>query len=275
MIFKAIGIIILILIIVFFLLWLYIRYYQTHGIYFPTSTISYTPDEFGLEYKEISFTATDGVKLNGWYITAENPIGTLLFLHGNAGNIGHRIPIIQLFHDLDLNVFIFDYHGYGKSEGKPSEEGLYQDALGAFRYLTNELNCNPDKLIIYGKSIGGNVAINLASRVEAKVLISDSAFSSAIDMGTEIFPFLPSFLMKKFISVKYNALSKIKNIKIPKLIIHSVDDEMIPFKQGLKLFKAAPEPKEFYKIHGSHNESIFIYKDEYSLKIRWFIKKYL
>lgn len=287
---KVFGSVILIIIIIFFLFWIFIRYYQTHGIYFPTKEIHYTPNQLGLEYREINFNATDKVQLNGWFIPNRNSNFILLFCHGNAGNISHRLDLIKLFHSIDLNVFIFDYRGYGKSNATPSEDGFYRDALGAYNYLTNEMKYEPEKIVIYGKSIGANVAINLASRVKAAALISDSAFCSAIHMSKTIFPFLPKewinkaatskFIQKnlkklRILLIKFDALSKIKNIKMPKLIIHSKDDEMIPFTQGKKLFKATSEPKEFYPLHGGHNESIIMHKMEYSRKISNFLEEYL
>lgn len=288
-IFKIFGFIILIIIIVFFLFWVYIRYYQTHGIYFPTHEIYYTPNQAGLHYEEINFKATDGVELNGWFVPNKNSKATLLFCHGNAGNISHRIDIIKLFHSINVGVFIFDYRGYGKSNGTPSENGLYKDALGAYKYLSNSMGYKPEKIVIYGKSVGANVAIELASRVKAAALISDSAFCSAIHMSKAIFPFLPQKWVDKagksnsiqrklegwLLLIKFDALDKIKHINIPKLIIHSQDDEMVPFTQGKKLFEATSEPKEFYKMHGGHNESIMMYKEEYTKKISNFLDKYL
>lgn len=286
---KIIRSITVIVIIVFFVFW-FIRYYQTHGIYFPAQEIHYTPAQVGLEYREINFKADDGVQLNGWFVPKKSSRATLLFLHGNAGNISHRVDIIKLFHHINLNVFIFDYRGYGRSKGKPSEKGLYKDALAAYTYLINEMGYDPEEIVIYGKSVGANVAIDLACKVKAAGLISDGAFCSAIHMSKVILPFLAEKWIDKaaesdsiqrklkrwwLLLIEFDALSKIHNIRIPKLIIHSKEDEMIPFNQGKKLFEAAPEPKEFYKMYGGHNEAILIYKYEYMERITGFLKKYL
>jgi len=250
----------------------YLRYFEKKGIYYPTKEIESTPINVGLKYGDVFFDTDDGLKLNGWFIPAENPRGTLLFCHGNAGNISHRIEIIKIFNRLNLNVFIFDYRGYGKSQGSPTEVGLYRDTQAAYKYLLSRKNINKETIVIYGKSIGANVAIDLASKVKAAALISESGFSSAYDMGKKLFPYLP---VKWIITVKYNALTKIKNIPIPKLIIHSQDDEIVPFKLGKKLFEAALAPKEFYHMRGGHNEAIFMAREEYSVQINNFLSKYL
>lgn len=270
----------LILIAIFLLLFLYFKYYQSHGIYHPTKKIHYTPTDIGLKYKEATFKSTNNCKLHGWFIPSENAKATLLFCHGNAGNISHRVDIIKIFHDLNLNVFIFDYRGYGKSSGKPSEKALYNDTFSAYRYLTKKFNGRIKNLVIYGKSIGGNIAIDLVSKlspnnIRVKALVTDSAFTSAVDMGKEMFPFIPSILLDKLIYIDFNAISKIKKIYIPKLIIHSQNDKIVPFKLGKKLFKKAPKPKEFFSINGSHNESIIMYENKYRKKLSNFLTKHV
>ncbi|MBL7081131.1 MAG: alpha/beta hydrolase [Candidatus Omnitrophica bacterium] len=261
----------LILIFAFFI-FAYLRHFEAKGIYYPIKEIELTPSNTGLKYEDVFFDTDDNLKLNGWFIPAENPRGTLLFCHGNAGNISHRIEIIKIFNKLNLNVFIFDYRGYGRSQGSPTEAGLYRDAQAAYKYLLTRKDINKDTIVIYGKSIGANVAVDLVSKVKAAALISESGFSSAYDMGKKLFPYLP---VKWIITIKYDALTKIRNISIPKLIIHSKNDEVIPFKLGEKLFEAALEPKEFYQMQGSHNEAVFMAKEEYSVKINNFLSKYL
>ena len=261
----------LILLLVFsFFIFAYLKYFERKGIYYPIKGIDSTPADCGLKYEDVFFVTEDGLKLNGWFIPQERPRGTLLFCHGNAGNISHRLEIIKIFHKIDLNVFIFDYRGYGRSQGAPSEKGLYEDAQAAYRSLLGREDINKEKIVIYGKSIGANVAIDLASKVKVAALISESGFSSAYDMGRRLFPYLP---VKWIITIKYDALTKIKDIHIPKLIIHSRDDEIVPFDLGEKLFKAAHEPKEFYEMRGGHNEAIFMAKQEYSDKINSFLTR--
>jgi fermentation-respiration switch protein FrsA (DUF1100 family) len=263
------GALFLFLFLIFFILFL--KYYEKKGIYFPTRRISLTPKEVGLEFEDVYFFSSDGIKLNGWYVRAKESRATLLFCHGNAGNISLRLEAICMFSMLGLDVFIFDYRGYGRSQGIPNEEGLYTDAHSAYKYLTDERKVSEGSIVVYGKSLGANVAVELCSNVSPAALISESAFTSAVDMGRKLFPFLP---LKWLIKIKYDALSKIKDIRIPKLIIHSEDDEIIPFKQGKKLFEAAPEPKEFYPMRGGHNEAILLAREDFMNKIDVFLQKH-
>jgi len=138
---------------------LYLKYYEKKGIYFPVRKIHLTPREVGLEFEDVYFFSSDGIKLNGWYVPAKEARATVLFCHGNAGNISHRIDVIYLFSKLGLNVFIFDYRGYGRSQGSPSEDGLYLDAQAAYKYLIEKRNLNESSVVVYGKSIGANVAV--------------------------------------------------------------------------------------------------------------------
>ncbi len=260
---------VLLFLLIFFILFL--KYYEKKGIYFPVRKIDLTPKEIGLEFEDIYFFNPDGTKLNGWYIPAKKSRATLLFCHGNAGNISHRIEIIDMFCRIGLDVFIFDYRGYGRSQGSPTEKGLYTDAHAAYTYLIDKRKINEKSIVVYGKSLGANVAVELCSKVRPAALISESTFASALEMGKKLFPFLP---IKWFITIKYDALSKIKDITIPKLIIHSEDDEIIPFQQGKMLFQAAPEPKEFYPMRGGHNEAIFQAKEDFVSKIDAFLQEH-
>lgn len=251
---------------------LYLKYYEKKGIYFPIRKIDITPREIGLEFEDVYFFSSDGIKLNGWYISTKESRATVLFCHGNAGNIGNRIDVIDMFCRVGLDVFIFDYRGYGRSQASPNEEGLYRDAQAAYKYLIDKRNLSEGSIVVYGKSLGANVAVELCSKVRPAALISESAFTSALEMGKKIFPFLP---IKWIITVKYDALSKIKNITVPKLIIHSEDDEIIPFQHGRRLFDAAPEPKELYTMRGGHNDAMFLAREDFVKKIDAFLQKHL
>lgn len=263
------GALVLFFLLIFFILFL--KFYEKKGIYFPIRKIDLTPKDVGLEYEDVYFLSSDGIKINGWYIPAKESRATLLFCHGNAGNISHRIEIIDMFCRIKLDVFIFDYRGYGRSQGSPTEKGLNADAHAAYTYLIDKRKLNEGTIVVYGKSLGANVAVELCSKIKPAALISESAFASALEMGKKLFPFLP---IKWFITIKYDALSKIKDITAPKLIIHSEDDEIIPFQQGRKLFEAAPEPKEFYPMRGGHNEAIFQAKEDFVNKIDIFLQKH-
>ncbi|MGD9015137.1 MAG: alpha/beta hydrolase [Candidatus Omnitrophota bacterium] len=265
------GRISLLILIFSFFTFFYLRHFEKKGIYYPSKEIIFSPADAGFKYEDIFFTSEDKLRLNGWFVPSGQSRGTLLFCHGNAGNISHRVEIIRIFNQLNLNVFIFDYRGYGRSQGVPTEQGLYKDAQAAFRYLLNRGDVDQKAIIIYGKSIGANVAIKLASMVKAAALISESGFTSAYDMGRKLFPYLP---IKWIITVKFDAQSAIRDITIPKLIIHSEDDEIIPFAMGKKLFEAAASPKEFYQMQGTHNEAIFTAEQEYIRSLDSFLSKY-
>jgi pimeloyl-ACP methyl ester carboxylesterase len=181
----------LVILISSFFILAYLRYFERKGIYYSTREIISSPANIGLKYEDAYFNTNDNFRLNGWFIPAENSRGTLLFCHGNAGNISHRVEIIEIFNKLNLNVFIFDYRGYGRSQGIPTEEGLYQDAEAAYKYLLSHKDVDKEKIIFYGESLGANVAIDLASKVKSAALIFQGAFTSAYDMGKKLFPYLP------------------------------------------------------------------------------------
>jgi fermentation-respiration switch protein FrsA (DUF1100 family) len=253
----------------FFLIFAYIKYIERKGIYYPTKKIDLTPASLGLKYENVFFKTTDGLKLNGWFIPAEASRGTLLFCHGNAGNIGHRLDKIILFHNLHLNTFIIDYRGYGRSEGGPSENGIYLDAEAAYNYLVNKRNIKPEQIILYGESLGCGVIIDLAARKRVGALIAEGAFSRGKDMAKRIYPFLPSFLF----SNSFDCLTKIKKIAAPKLFMHSRDDEVVPYSLARRLYNAADEPKYFAELRGDHNNAFLDSQEIYISSISSFIER--
>jgi fermentation-respiration switch protein FrsA (DUF1100 family) len=228
---------------------------QDRLIYFPTSTIFATPADIGLDYESIRFKADDGVTLSGWYIPAEGATDVVLFFHGNAGNISHRLDSIGLFHQLGLNVFIIDYRGYGASEGRSNEAGTYLDAEAAWRYLVEDRHFEPGQIIIFGRSLGGAVAAWLAIEHTPKGLILESTFTSVPDMAARQFPFLPVRLLAR---IQYNTIDRLPQIHVPVLITHSPDDRVIPYSHGQRLFEVANVPKEFLQLTGGHNEGFLI-----------------
>jgi len=262
-VFLAISIVVLVI--------LYLRWFERHNIFFPTRKIELRPDYIGLTYEDVYFDSADGVRLNGWFIPASRSSPTILLCHGNAGNIGHRLGIIRLFNRSNLNVFIFDYRGYGQSSGRPSEKGTYLDARAAYDYLVSRSDIDKDKIIFYGKSLGGAVAVDLASRVNPCAVIIESAFTSTLDIARELYPFLPVRLM---VTMKYDTLSKIKGLRAPKLIIHSIDDEIVPFHHGRRLFEDAAGPRQFYQMSGGHNEAVSEAEDEFAERIDKFLSAY-
>jgi hypothetical protein len=242
---------------------------QPGMIFFPYAPLDATPNDWGLEYEDVSFRTDDGLGLHGWFIPHADSHRVLLFFHGNAGNISHRGESIVVFHRLGLNVFIVDYRGYGRSEGKPSEQGLYLDAGAAWRHLTQDRGFAPSDIVVFGRSLGGVVAAKLASRERPGALILESSFSSARDAAREIFP-----LLSRLVAVRFDldAAGYVRKARCPVLVLHSPDDEIIPYRLGRKLFDAAPEPKRFVELRGGHNEGFILSQPGYERAIGEFLQ---
>ena len=245
--------------------------FQNKLLYFPDKNIIANPGYYSLKYDEVNFKTTDDIDLYGWYIPADSAHYTLLFCHGNAGNISHRLESIKQFRDLGLSVFIFDYRGYGKSGGKITEEGSYKDAKAAWDYLVNEKNINPQNIIVFGRSLGAAIACKLATKQNLSALIMESAFISVPELAAQIYPFLPVRWLSRF---QYNNIENIPKISCPILFIHSRNDEIIPFSQGEKLFSIANQPKQFLEIHGSHNDGFYVSKEIYEKGILRFLESF-
>jgi len=234
---------------------------QNRIVFVPSSDLTMTPGDIDLQYEDVYIDVTDGEKINGWYLTAEDPeAATVLFCHGNAGNISHRLQTVQLLHDLDLNIFLYDYRGYGLSDGSPSEENTYQDALAAYHWLLEQKATDSSSLFVFGRSLGGAVAVELASRVKCAGLLVESSFTSAAEMGRRMFPFIPIRFISRY---KYNTASRIGQLNCPVLVTHSPEDQLIPYKMGRTLFDLAPEPKQFIDLTGDHNELDYFENEKY------------
>ena len=246
-----------------------IRYMERKNTFYPMKEISYSPMSIGLQFDNIYFNTSDGKQLNGWFVPADNAKYTMIFCHGNAGNISHRTDKIRIFHNMGINIFIFDYRGYGASEGKPTEKGLFIDIQAAFDHVTEAFKIPKEKIIVFGESLGGAVAIDLAHTKDIKALITEDTFTSVKDMAKTVYPFIPSFIY----SNKFNSLAKIKDIKCAKLIIHSIDDEIVPYHMGQKLFAEAADPKELLMLRGGHNTSFMDSEEKYTKGIKNFIDR--
>jgi hypothetical protein len=235
----------------------------------PSRELVTTPEQLGLDYENIHFATEDGQQLHGWYVPAKQDSDVLLFFHGNAGNISHRLDSISVFHRLQLSIFIFDYRGYGNSTGTPSESGTYQDAQAAYHYLVRQRNVSPDRLIYFGRSLGGAVASHLAVEHPPKALILESTFTSAPDMASRLLPVFPLRWLTRF---SYSNISNLKSIHCPVLIVHSPDDEIIPYTLGRQLYETAHQPKQFLKIHGGHNDGFLQSEVIYINGLRTFLQ---
>ena len=246
--------------------WMYLQ--QAAMTFFPDRLLGATPASWGLAYEDVFLTAEDGVKLHGWYLPRPGSDRVLLFLHGNAGNISHRGESIAVFHRLGLNVLIFDYRGYGQSQGEPSERGLYQDAAAAWDYLIETRGFAGENIILFGRSLGGAVAARLASQVQAGGLILESTFSSARDVAGSLFPILSRLVLLRY---GFDTSGYLKSVAGPVLVLHSPEDDIIPFALGEKVFQAASEPKVFVKMQGSHNGGFLQSQPRYERELARFI----
>lgn len=221
--------------------------------------------------------ASDGIKLHGWYAEPRKKVSDsllpvaaeplLLWFHGNAGNIADRYDMMRMLVQVPARIFIIDYRGYGKSDGSPSESGLYKDAQAAWDYLVTTRIITPDRIIIFGESLGGAIAIELATHVASAGLIVQSSFTSIADMAATVIPGFPSFLLR----TKMNSIERIPRVRCAKLFIHSPADEVVPYRLGRRLFEAASEPKQFYEVAGAgHNETYIAGGQAYINAIREF-----
>jgi fermentation-respiration switch protein FrsA (DUF1100 family) len=224
-------------------------------VYYPAKELTDTPFSLGIPYRDVYPVTEDGIRLHGWFFPHPGAPHTILIFHGNAGNISHRLGWIQMLHALNAHILIVDYRGYGKSEGKPSEKGLYLDAAACYQWWSREQSVDGSRLVLLGKSLGGAVAVDLAHRVPVDGLILQSTFTTAWDMAKTI---LPVGLLQPLTNVRFDSASKIAGIRCPKLFIHGDRDDIVPFRLGRRLYDIAPPPKEFYEVTGAgHNDLIF------------------
>jgi len=245
---------------------LYLR--QPSMIFLPSRTLDATPADWGLAYEEVSLTSADGIRLHGWYLPHDGSRRTLLFFHGNAGNISHRGESLRIFHRLGLNVLIIDYRGYGRSEGRPSEAGLDQDGEAAWHYLIKRRGLDAQDIVLFGRSLGGVVAARLAAKVQPAGLILESSFSSARELAQRVFPLLSRLTPLRY---DFNAAAALAEVHCPVLVVHSRGDEMIPYALGEKLYQAANEPKRFLLLQGDHNAGFILSQPHYEQGLQAFL----
>ena len=254
-------------------------FFEDSLIYFPSKypegrwDTSLLTEGFPGTVDDHFFDTSDGHRLHGWWARpAEGGLGTgdmvLLFFHGNAGNLSDRAEFMMRLVRLPVQVFMVDYRGYGRSEGRPSEQGLYRDADAGWRYLTRDRGVLPTQIVVFGKSLGGAVGVDLASRVKPAGLIVQSSFTSVPDMAAHHYPVIPRALIR----TRMDSLSKIAAVRAPKLHIHSKADEIVPYKFGVRLYEAAPKPKRFHEVEGArHNETAELGGPPYFEAIRSFV----
>ncbi len=230
----------------------YLYFFQEKFVYRPSTRIKVTPASVGMYYEEVALVASDGVRLTGWYLPLVGARGTVLFCHGNAGNISHLLAVAEDAHRLGLGILLFDYRGYGQSEGKPSEEGTHRDAEAAWNYLVQEAGLAPDQIAIIGRSLGGPIAARLARDKKPAALFLEETFTSIPELGRELYPIFPVGLLARY---KYPTLEYLKQVQCPVLVSHSRDDRFIVFAHGQRLYEAANQPKAFTVMRGGHSSA--------------------
>ena len=246
--------------------------FQEKMVFIPGKHIAGTPETIGLHYEDVYLVTEDEIRVHGWYVPHPDAKTTLLFFHGNAGNISHRLDSIAIFHELGLSVFIIDYRGYGSSGGRPSERGTYRDAQAAWDYLVDERRSSPDEIIVFGRSLGGAVAASLAARVTPAAVILESTFTSVKELGKHFYPYLP---VSWIAWIHYPVDKYLPSFNCPVLIIHSPQDEVVPVRLGRRLFEAAPEPKMFLSISGDHNNGFLLSREIYVKGMKRFLETYV
>jgi len=253
--------------------------FQSHLVFFPGTgrEAVVTPQSYGLRFESVQIRTADGETLDAWWVPAEAARGVVLFFHGNAGNISHRLDYIQMFHRLRYTTLIVDYRGYGKSTGTPSEAGTYRDAEAAWEYLRHARMARPQNVVIAGESLGAAVATWLAAEVSLttgegpRAVLLFSTFTSVNDLGAQVYWFLPVRLLSR---IGYDNEANLKRIRAPVFIAHSRDDDIVPYAHGKRLYEAANEPKTFLEMRGGHNDGFIFVRPEWVAELSTFLDRH-
>lgn len=276
--------------------------FQSRLVFYPEvgRTVTLSPEAYGLRFEEVRIGTSDNETLVAWWVPAEDARGAVLFFHGNAGNISHRLDYLLMFNRLRYTTLIVDYRGYGRSTGSPSEEGTYRDAEAAWDYLRHARAARPEHVVIAGESLGGAVASWLAARVSLipspspeggretdgaplregegpgvragpRAVLLFSTFTSATDLGADVYWFLPVRILSR---IGYDNLDNLKSIRAPVFIAHSRDDDIVPYRHGRKLYEAAREPKAFLEMRGGHNDGFIFARTEWVAQLAAFLDRH-
>lgn len=248
---------------------LLVRWIEHRLLYRRSRHLKEQPEDHGLTYEDVPFMTQDLVRLHGWWFPAEQAKGSLIICHGNAGNISHRLWMPLGLQDTDWNIFLFDYRGYGRSRGRPTEAGTRNDVLAAYVVVQQLQNRTDLPIVVYGRSLGGAVALQLAAEEAVSGLVLESTFTSVVDMGKRFYPhLLPEYLCRN----RYLGLERIKRVQAPVLVAHARCDETVPFDMGEALYAAAPNPYAFSELQGAHHESGWDSSPEFALTLRTFLR---
>ena len=248
-----------------------LRWFEHSQVYHPDRILTATGAELGRPFEDVFFKASDGVALNGWFFPAAFNSArrqlALLVCHGNAGNISHRLQLCEALLQTGVNVFLFDYRGYGRSEGRPGEEGTYCDAQAAHHWLVQK-GIAGRNIIVFGESLGGGIASELALREACGGLVLQNTFSCLGDLGPELFPWLP---VRWISTLKYETCARLPRLKIPVLVMHSRGDRLVGFHHAEKNFALANQPKLFWELKGGHNDAVFDDRENFIMGMERFI----
>jgi pimeloyl-ACP methyl ester carboxylesterase len=257
---------------VYVLLTAYVYIFQARLIFFPNvpgRKLTATPSQIGLRFEEVRITTADRVDLHGWYVAAPAGAPAVLLCHGNAGNISHRLDWLETFCGMGFAMLLFDYRGFGRSSGAPTEPGTYLDARAAWDYLTNTKGFSPRSIVIVGESLGGPIAAHLAKDVAPAALILVSTFTSVPNLARSLYWFLPARLLARF---QYPTEAYVARVHAPTLVIHSRDDEMIPFLHGEELRRGAGGSAQLLEIFGDHNAAFMLSGPKLTKGMRSFLE---
>ncbi|HOZ07146.1 MAG TPA: alpha/beta hydrolase [candidate division Zixibacteria bacterium] len=239
---------------------------QGRIVFYPSRDFGATPRDAGIAAEDVFIEVVPGQRIHAWYVPPPEPAApVVLFCHGNAGNISHRLETLRFLVDLGAGVLLFDYRGYGRSEGAPGEREVYADADACYEWLRRERSVAPDRIVAFGRSLGGAVAVELASRRPCRGLIVESSFTSIEDMGRKMYRYLP---VRWFLRFSFRSIDRIGAVACPVLVTHSPDDELVPYEMGQRLAAAARPPKRFVPLVGGHNTLEYFALEPYRAAVR-------
>ncbi|MFP4477115.1 MAG: alpha/beta hydrolase [Desulfatibacillaceae bacterium] len=248
----------------------YVHFLQEKLAYHPTRGAGATPQAAGLDYEDVWLVTADGVRVHSWYVPKTRPRGYVIFSHGNAGNLSDRLAQISILNELGFASLFLDYRGFGRSGGRPTEQGTYLDVAAAWGWLVNKHGVRPEQVVLWGRSLGGAVAAHQAVKTTPGALVLESTFTDILAVGQRRFPFFPLRLVAN--RLDYDTEDILPEVRCPVLVVHSPDDGVVPYEHGQRLFEIAAEPKRFLKISGSHNRGFLDSVGEYKAGLDAFFR---
>lgn len=244
-------------------------WFQDRLVWYPGPAPTLTPASIGAPFDDLELAARDGATVHAWHVHADAPRGAVLVCHGNAGNVENRLPLARAFRELGYDVVLFDYRAYGRSRGTLSEEGTYLDGEAALDHLAAR-GFGPERTVVYGESLGGAVAIELARRRPVAALVVEDTFTALTEVGAEVYPWLPVRWISR---ARYDSLAKVRDLRVPFLVIHSPDDRLVPFAHGRRLHDAHPGPRALLETSGAHGGGGFLQRADWIERVGAFLRE--